>query len=164
MSIKQTLLQNWLPVLVWMAVIFSASSDSESSDHSSRIIGPIARWLYPQISQSELDTIVHGVRKAAHVTEYAILAALLSRALRRHRRSRSSSPSCAPDPAAALQAWGLAALYAVSDEVHQLFVPTRTGQWQDVVIDSSGALLGLVVLAGLRLVLRRCQRAESILG
>ena len=40
--------------------------------------------------------------------------------------------------------WGIAALYAVTDEFHQLFVPGRSGQFSDVVLDSAGALAGLL--------------------
>ncbi|HAM72924.1 MAG TPA: hypothetical protein DCM86_14895 [Verrucomicrobiales bacterium] len=123
-----------------MGVIFAASSDAGSSQHSSRIIGPIVRWLYPQIAQAEMDRVVFGVRKAAHVTEYAILAMLLWRAF------RARAGSLRPPPHVWWSAWGTAAAYAATDEIHQTFVPTRTGQWQDVVIDSTGALLGLLAL------------------
>src|SRR5882762_5808757 len=73
----------WLPVLIWMAVIFSASSDPMSFTHSSRIIAPILRWLLPNISDQSLHAVVFAVRKAAHVTEYAILALLVWRALQK---------------------------------------------------------------------------------
>src|SRR5205809_1081184 len=63
-----------------MAVIFSASSDSMSSGRTSRIIGPLLRWLVPGISDDVVGLIVFCVRKAAHVTEYAILSGLLWRA------------------------------------------------------------------------------------
>ena len=90
-----------------------------------------------------MDRIVFGIRKAAHVTEYAILAMLASRALRRGRTPTDSVPSLL---GTFPRAWGIAASYAALDEFHQTFVPTRTGCWQDVVIDSTGAALGLVLL------------------
>ena len=135
----------WVPVLVWLAIIFGASGDRSSGQRSSRIIAPIVRWFVPDISQKRLDTIVHAVRKTAHVTEYAILALLLFRALAKFARFVPAQPS--PFPwRAALFAFAFAALYATTDEFHQTFVPSRTGQVSDVFIDSSGAAAGLFAL------------------
>lgn len=142
MRIQRRPVRHWLLVLVWILVIFGASSDSGSSNRTSRIIGPIVRFLYPQISDESLGWVVFGIRKAAHVTEYAILATLLWRAIRRTK----PTPGWSWEPRDALLAWGLATLYAATDEIHQLFVPSRTGQWQDVVIDSTGAALGMLVV------------------
>jgi VanZ family protein len=75
------------------------------------------------------DTIL---RKIAHVAEFAVLGALLLRATRR--------------PAVAV---ALAGLYAISDEVHQLFVEGRHGSAVDVGIDTLGALAGVIVWKGL---------------
>ena len=97
----------WVPVVVWAAVIFAFSSLPSGS--------------------TELSTWELLLRKAAHVTEYAVLAALLCRALRR----------VAP-------AVVLAALYAVTDEVHQTFVDGRLGTPRDVAIDLLGVLAGVV--------------------
>lgn len=139
-------LKYWLPVILWMALIFSASSDRSSGQRSSRIIGPIVRWLVPNISQKNLDAIVHAGRKTAHVTEYAILALLLFRALQKNRsRQGDDANSSFPWRAAAL-AFGITVLYAITDEFHQTFVPSRQGHVQDVLIDSCGAAAGLLVL------------------
>ena len=64
-------------MLMWMAVIFSASSDTHSFQHSSRILEPIIRWLFPQLAERTVWQIVFIIRKCAHLTEYAILAWLL---------------------------------------------------------------------------------------
>lgn len=144
-------LKYWLPVLLWMAVIFSGSGDSKSSSHSSRIIVPLMRWMVPDISSENLDLVVLLVRKCAHLTEYAMLAWLCWRALRRpvkHDRRPWS--------------WRLAggailfvALYAASDEWHQTFVPNREGCVRDVLIDTTGAVLGMALLWGVWLWRRR---------
>jgi VanZ family protein len=138
-------LKYWLPVLVWLAIIYSASGDRSSGQHSSRIIAPIVRWFVPDISQKKLDAIVHAVRKTAHVTEYAILALLLFRALAKLARFVPPEPSPFPRRAA-LFAFAIAVLYAMTDEFHQTFVPSRTGQASDVFIDSFGAAAGLLAL------------------
>lgn len=142
MRIQRRYIRHWLLVLAWLLVIFGASSDSGSSNRTSRIIGPIVRFLYPQISEESLSWVVLAVRKAAHVTEYAILAVLVWRAIRASR----AAPGWSWQPRDAAIAWGAATLYAASDEIHQLFVPSRTGQVQDVLIDSTGAALGLLAV------------------
>jgi VanZ family protein len=95
-------------VVAWAAVIFAFSS-------------------IPSLGTG-LGTWDLVLRKLAHTTEYAILGALLVRALRR------------PGLAVAL-----GALYAVSDEVHQSLVRGRHGAWYDVLIDTVGVTIGVLV-------------------
>jgi VanZ family protein len=78
----------WLPVLFWMIVIFAASSDAHSYEHSSRFIEPVLHWLFPQMPQAQIEEIHHFIRKCGHLTEYAVLALLLWRALRRSKNDR----------------------------------------------------------------------------
>lgn len=139
----KTFAKYWLPLLLWMLLIFGASADTGSAPRSSRIIGPIMHWLFPQMPEPDVERIVFWVRKAAHFTEFGIMAFLLWRAIRRPRRTDPVLWS----PSAARWTLLLVVLYAVSDEVHQRFVPTRQGSVWDVLIDSSGAVAGLVVTA-----------------
>ena len=132
----------WLPVLVWMGVIFSASGDRLSFQHSSRLIGPVVRWLFPHLSDEAVHAMVFTARKCAHLTEFAVLALLLWRALHK-----------APGPEAPAWRWreaglvlALVALYAASDEFHQTFVPSRQGCVSDVLLDTAGGAIGLVCL------------------
>ena len=135
-------LKYWLPIALWTALIFTASGDRQSSQRSSRIIGPLVRWMFPQMAEERVNDIVTGVRKGAHVTEYAILAWLLWRAFRRpvRRDSRPWSWNVA------LAAWICAVLFATSDEFHQAFVPNREASVRDVFIDATGAALALVAI------------------
>ena len=175
MSKARVLFKYWLPVGVWMLLIFCASSDTLSSAHTSRIIGPIVRWLAPNISEVALERIVFRVRKCAHMVEYAMLAWLVWRAIRRQRRSairewaRPDSSrlefnlQIAQNPAhfnegtlkRELQPWrwsefGIAVLvvtlYGASDEFHQMFVKSRMASGWDVLIDACGGSLGLLLL------------------
>ena len=59
--------------------------------------------------------------------------------------------------------WGIATAYAVTDEFHQLFVPGRSGQMTDVMIDSGGALVGLLALHVIRMFIenRKLQRNKK---
>src|SRR5262245_22852594 len=129
----------WLPVVLWAAVIFSASTDALSVRQTSRFIGPLLRWLFPAISDEGVWRVQLVVRKTAHVTEYAILSALLWRALRRAERHDPRTWRRAP----AGWAFLAASLYAVTDEWHQSFVPSRGSHWGDVLLDAVGALLGV---------------------
>ena len=132
----------WLPVLIWMALIFSASADSRSYEHSSLFVEPFLHWLFPKMSQERIHLLHHVFRKCAHLTEYAVLALLLWRAVRRPVKN-DSRPWVWPEAGLAL---AIAFLYAASDEFHQIFVPTRTAQVSDVFIDTAGGAASLLAL------------------
>ena len=135
-----SLLWCWLPSVLWMAVIFCLSTNAGAPRNTSRIIGPLLRWIYPAISDQAVRNVLLVTRKSAHVTEYAVLGVLLWRARRRpvpgERRPWRWRE--------AIFALGVAALFAASDEWHQSFVPSREGRPLDVLIDSAGAALGLL--------------------
>jgi VanZ family protein len=101
-------LSAWAPVAAWAAVIFALSA----VPHLGTSLGT---W----------DTIL---RKAAHVSEYAILGLLLVRAVRRHST-----------------AFLIGVTYAITDELHQHFVSGRHASPVDVAIDSTGVLIGILV-------------------
>lgn len=132
----------WLPAILGMVIIFSASTDVMSSTRTSRIIGPVLRWLNPEISAETIYRVQYGIRKAGHMGEYAVLAALFWIGLRRPTLSRSRPWNMQK----AIVAFVLATVYAFSDEWHQSFVPSRQGQITDVLIDMAGAALGLLGL------------------
>jgi VanZ family protein len=132
----------WLPVVACMAVIYSASSDRKSAQHSSRLIEPLVRWLFPHLTNDTVWLIVLFVRKCAHLTEFAILALLVWRALRASAASELRGWSWR----LARNTWLVVVLYAASDELHQWFVPDRQASGWDVLIDSSGAAAGLLAL------------------
>ncbi|MBD0329953.1 MAG: VanZ family protein [Thermoleophilia bacterium] len=98
----------WLPVVAWAAVIFALSSIPSLGTG-------LGVW----------DVVL---RKLAHLTEFAILGALLTRAV------------------APLAAFALGVIYAVTDEVHQHFVPGRAGRPVDVAIDALGVAIGIAAL------------------
>lgn len=133
---------NWLLLLIWMGVIFSASGDTKSFQHSSRLIAPLIRWFYPDISTDALNMSVLLVRKCAHLTEYAILALLFWRVMRQPEKRGPQPWSWRHARLAVL----LVMLYAGTDEWHQTFVPTREGCVQDVLIDTSGGVFGIFSL------------------
>ena len=123
-----------------MSVIFGASTSLGSPSHTSLFVRPFLLWLNPHMSEETINLVHHCIRKTAHFVEYAILgfliwrvvcsaAALASRSLARHFRL----------------ALLLAAMYAATDETHQLFVPGREAAVLDVLLDTCGAGFGLAV-------------------
>jgi VanZ family protein len=129
----------WLPLLIWLGVIFSASADTQSTQHTSRFLEPFLRWLWPDVTPAAIDNVRWFVRKSAHVVEYAILAWLWWRALRRPQRNDPRPWSLGT----ACVAWLAVVLYAITDEWHQTFVANRSGTVRDVFIDGFGGVLGL---------------------
>jgi VanZ family protein len=138
----RTWISLWGPVAVMMGVIFSASTDLGRMENSSRLIGPIVRFFFPDIGDAPFAAVVFAVRKCGHLTEYAILAGLLWRALGKPVRN-DLRPGQWRTAALAV---ALAGIYAVTDEVHQSFNPHRMGQWQDVVLDIFGASAGVATI------------------
>ena len=131
----------WWPALGMMAIIFIGSTDLGSASHQSRLLIPLLQWL--GLGEAAIRGVILTVRKCAHLTEYAFLAVLLWRGLWR----RPVLPARTPwrVHAAALP-FGICVLYAALDEVHQAFVPSRTGSLVDVMIDAGGAAIGLTLL------------------
>ena len=135
----KSFLKYWLPLLIWLGVIFIGSTSVMSAEHTSRYIVPFLFWLKPGMSPKTIWIILVVARKCAHVTEYAVLALLLWRALRSVPLLRTKT----------LMVFGAVllgcALFAASDEFHQTFVKSRTPSVRDVLLDVTGALLGLLI-------------------
>lgn len=133
-----------------MVVIFSFSArPAEQSTGDSRWAGHMIGQLFvpgfgdwsDKEQEAFAEKVDYPVRKTAHAMEYAVLGLLTAGAyIRRGTSIRNGI----------LVPWGIAALYAASDEFHQLFVPGRSGQVSDVVLDSAGVLAGVLLLAGIR--------------
>lgn len=133
----------YAPLLVWMTIIFFASTSTFSGDNTSRIIRPLLLWLFPQMSEERLALIHFLIRKLGHFTEYAVLGFLAARAfigssrrlLREHWILTSSI---------------LIVVYALLDEFHQSFVTSRTASFFDCLIDIAGGLFVLFCLGYLK--------------
>jgi VanZ family protein len=128
----------WLPVLIWMALIFYASGDTKSLYHSARVLEPL---MTPNIQADTFRPLVMFARKCAHSAEFAVLALLLWRAF----RALSAQPA-GWSWRVARNAWLCAVVYGVSDEVHQMYVPPRRPEAWDVFYDAIGAAAGLLAL------------------
>ncbi len=141
---------------------FSSQDGEESSELSNGVTLEVAQIIRPDFEslpradqQSYLESLGGVVRKCAHFCEFALLAfnLMFYFSLRRDDgRLRPSLPI----------AWGLATLYAGTDELHQRFVSDRGPALLDVGIDSAGALTGALVAALLlTLLLRRAAKRTT---
>ena len=132
-------ISRYLPLILWMAFISFASTGNFSAGNTSRIIGPFVLWLFPNTTPENL-LVIHGItRKLAHLTEYALLGLLAARAFR-------GSPHAALRERWFLASLALVVVYALIDEYHQSFVPSRTGTIYDSLIDITGGLIALIVV------------------
>jgi VanZ family protein len=128
----------WLPAILWSAVIFTLSTDTFSAFHTGSVIESVLRWLIPSLSGDTINQIHFFIRKSAHFTEYFIFFLLLYRGIRAGRACWHWSWG--------FVAWFIAAVYSCLDEIHQSFVASRTASPWDSLLDSTGALVALVVL------------------
>ena len=135
----QCFFKYWLPVLIWLGIMFVGSTDLLSAEQTSRFLVPFLRWLKPDISNETLAQIHFIVRKLAHISEYAILAMLLWRAVYSGTNLRAKMSFLF------VAVWLICGIFAVSDEFHQTFVASRTATSSDVAIDLCGAFIGLII-------------------
>lgn len=127
-----------------MIFCFSARNGVESTEDSYTVGMEFGRIIHPDFKNWPEEAqlafaakVDHPIRKLAHATEYAVFAMLLCGVWLDARRKRKLS---------ALFAWGTATVYAATDEFHQLFVPGRSGQVKDALLDSCGAAVGVLLL------------------
>ncbi len=144
--------------IVWMIVIFTFSnSPGEESGEISRGVGGLFCQIFVPgyeemvfAEQEELALLLdHPIRKLAHFMEYMILGALMVGIPKFTVKSDYWKHG--------LIVWAFACLYAISDEIHQLFVPGRCGALKDVLLDSVGAFVGVllgILMVGLVTVLK----------
>jgi VanZ family protein len=138
----RVLVKYWLPILFWFALIFVASGDTKSSQRSSRIIDPLLRWLFPEMSEEAIGHVVLIVRKCAHLTVYGVLALLYWRAFRKPVKKDTRPWSWTEAHHALIGV----VIYAITDELHQAFVPSRQASVMDVFIDTVGGATALLAL------------------
>ena len=131
-------------IVIWMAFIFSMSSqNSEVSSNTSGETIKVVLSVIPkftdqpeEVQEKVVEDLQFITRKSAHFIAYMILG-ILAILLFLQYENINKKPQLA---------FLLCVVYAISDEVHQLFVPGRSGQVSDVIIDSSGSFVGIVVV------------------
>lgn len=149
-----------LILVSWMIVIFSFSNDSgvvSTKKSDGFIINTIEVFLQRNLSEKEKQQwttyLVKPVRKGAHLFVYTILGSLLA---------VNISEYCKDKRKVALLALFLSFLYACSDELHQLFIVGRSGQVSDVLLDTVGAGIGILIFLFVVRMLIKYEQKERI--
>jgi len=136
---------SWIMVVVWMGLIFYLSHQpaTESDQLSGSVVDLVIQTFERVLPFIHLDWpgFHHIVRKSAHLTAYLILGVFILHALRQMKLLSWHS---------IVGALIICVCYAISDEIHQLFIPGRSGEVKDVLIDSVGATIGVGLYEGLR--------------
>ncbi|MGA2020215.1 MAG: VanZ family protein [Candidatus Sulfotelmatobacter sp.] len=141
-SDRHHLLKAWIAAILWLIVIAIESSALLSASNTSRILYPVLHYLFGM----DWEHFQHWhfyIRKGGHVVGYAILSILLFRAW------RATLPAMSDvnwTPRWATIALLGTALVASLDEWHQSYIPSRTGRWQDVVLDTCAGILAQILI------------------
>jgi len=148
---RQPAFKAWIPAAIWLGIITLESTGIASSDNTSRFLFPFFHWL-TGVDLVRFAVWNHILRKIGHFVGYFILSLLLFRAWKatippRARKRVDASSS----PVRWCMVWARASflmtvLVATLDEWHQTFLPSRTGRWQDVVLDSCAGLVAQVAI------------------
>jgi VanZ family protein len=147
--------RNWWPVAAWLGVIRIESTGYASSQNTFQLLYRTMSALFGRVNYQLLVEMDHVLRKSGHFIGYAVLSGLTFLALRNTHRDRIPTSLRRPWGKALSDLWQvewsliailLTVVTASMDEIHQTFLPSRTGRWQDVVLDTSGAFaLQLVI-------------------
>lgn len=142
---KQTILRiiSIIFVLAWMVTVFMLSHQiaEDSSKTSSNFITVIIKLFNKDIEQEQLVRIILKVetivRKLAHFVLYTLGGMLITIMFINFKEYITKTK---------IASFLLGATYAITDEIHQLFIPGRSGEIRDVLIDSTGVLLGVFII------------------
>ncbi len=140
---------SWAAVFLWMGLIFflshqPATASAELSGEITGFVVDIIRTLAPGIN-IDMGFLEYGIRKSAHFLAFFVLGILTIHALGR---------SGVQGGKAVFTALAICGLYAVTDEIHQLFIPGRSGEVTDVLLDTTGAGMGIAMFLLIRRFLR----------
>ena len=147
-------------LVLWMGFIFSMSCENaeESSNTSGQTIKVVLSTVPEFEKQPEevkvniIEELQFIVRKSAHFIGYMILGILASGLILYYGNINKKY----------LLAFLICVIYAISDEIHQLFVPGRSGQVRDVLIDSAGSLLGIIIVMAFEKLLIKFNKKHKI--
>jgi len=168
----RSLLRNWWPVVFWLGVIRASSSDTGSAKNTTALLYKVIAAVAPHVEQSFVDRLDEVLRKTGHFVGYGLLAGLVLFALRNTNRDRLRHLLQRPWGIYLHDRWRIewalvgvlgTIVTASFDEIHQTFIPSRTGRWQDVLLDTCGAVViqGLLYLLATRALRQNGPRASQ---
>lgn len=135
---KKSKIVRWIMLIIWASFIFFMSSmPGDVSSEQSDVVVKVIHDLGIDVNGLFGATITFIVRKIAHFSEYFILYVLIYRVVCLYVKEKK----------ARILTILFVFIYASSDEIHQAFVPGREAAFRDVMIDTSGGVLGFIVLS-----------------
>ena len=147
-------------LVLWMGFIFSMSC--ENAEKSSNTSGQTIRVVLSAVPEFEkqpeevkvniIEKLQFIVRKSAHFIGYMILGILASGLILQYENINKKYPL----------AFLICVIYAISDEIHQLFVPGRSSQVRDVLIDSARSLLRIIIVMAFEKLLIKFNKKHKI--
>ena len=152
---RQSLLRNWWPVVFWLGVIRAESTDTASAANTGALLYKVIATIAPHVEPTSVELLNLVLRKMGHFIGYGMLSALVLLALRNTNRDRLRKLLPRPWGIYLRDCWRaewallsvlLTLVTAAFDEVHQTFIPSRTGCWQDVVLDTCAAVIVQVLI------------------
>jgi VanZ family protein len=132
----KTRIKNWLLVVGWAGLISYFSTDHFSSLNTGQTLSLVLSWLFSDMPIDDIGSVHRIIRKLAHWSEYFILSALFLWALQNEAGRKWKLRQ-------AVYTLILVLLYAIGDEFHQSFVPSRTASFGDVMINMFGGVCGI---------------------
>jgi VanZ family protein len=139
---RHDVLKAWIAAVLWLILIAIESSALLSAHNTSRFLFPLLHFIFG-MDWDHFEVWHFFIRKTGHVVGYAILSTLLFRAW------RATLPAMADvrwAPRWATIAVLGTALVASLDEWHQSFLPSRTGRWQDVALDTCAGIAAQIII------------------
>lgn len=140
---------------MWLGVIRLESTDMASASNTSNVLYTVIAAVVPHVDETFVSQLDEVLRKIGHFAGYGILSVLVFLALKNTNYDRLR-PLLS-------RSWGMywrdfwrsdwallgmmvTIVTAAFDEIHQTFIPSRTGRWQDVILDSCGAAVLQVII------------------
>jgi VanZ family protein len=137
---RPNLVRAWWPAAIWLCLIAIESTDSFSAEHTGRVLYSLLTHFYANINLADFLVFHHYLRKTGHFVGYGMLSVLLLRGWRATLDQQNVQLA-----RTLLLSWLGTVFVATMDEWHQSYIPSRTGIWQDVVLDSAAGLAFLLV-------------------
>lgn len=137
-------------VIVWMSVVFTLSSESGSKSENTS--NSFTKTIFQNnISDEQVKNLSFIIRKTAHFTLYTIGGICICLFVLQNFKNTNKIY---------LISYIIGTIYAITDELHQLYIPNRSGEIRDVVIDSFGILLGVVIVKFSRYIIHKFKECD----
>ena len=138
---RKTRIRNWLLVVAWAGLISYFSTDHFSDLNTGQILSLGLSWVFPDMAIDDIESVHRIIRKLAHWSEYFILSALFLWASRNETGRKWELRH-------AVHTLIIVLVYAIGDEFHQSFIPSRTASFGDVMINMIGGVCGISLTWG----------------